>query len=202
MTSTLRCPSYASWLLTQSLDSSYQRYADILRLLQDGSRRRWILKAPAHTAALGSLLAAFPDAVIIQLHRDVVETVTSASSLFAEFRSIYSDEVDGADVGRYQLETTLTWFDRAMAARDAHPDAQVIDIAYRNLVANPLAIIRNICAMADVAWDGAMATATRTRLAELRAQHSAHRYRPEDFGLIPGEVRERFSNYRTRFDVG
>ncbi len=40
LTSTLRCPSYASWLLTQDLTPSYRRYADILRLLQDDSGRR------------------------------------------------------------------------------------------------------------------------------------------------------------------
>ncbi|MGE0623460.1 MAG: sulfotransferase [Pseudomonadales bacterium] len=201
LTSTLRCPSYARWLLTQDFEPSYRRYADILRLLQDDSGRRWILKAPAHTAALDSLLAVFPDATVVHLHREVVQTVTSGASLFAEFRSIYSDEVDGADVGRYQLETTVTWFDRAMAARDAHPGARLVDVAYPRLAADPLAIIREVCNAADVPWDEATAAATRARLAELRAQHGVHRYQPEDFGLDPGEVRERFSVYRQRFEV-
>ncbi len=201
LTSTLRCPGYARWLLTQDLEPSYRRYADILRLLQDDSGRRWILKAPAHTAALDSLLAVFPDAIVIHLHRDVVQTITSGASLFAEFRAIYSDEVDGADVGRYQLETTLTWFDRAMAARDAHPEARVIDVPYLELAADPLATLQRICAAADVAWDEQAEAATRERLAQLRAQHGVHRYQPADFDLDPGEIRERFTTYRERFDV-
>ena len=32
-------------------------------------------------------------------------------------------------------------------------------------------------------------------------QHGVHRYQPEDFGLDPDEVRERFTVYRERFDV-
>src|SRR5690606_17078896 len=75
-TSTLRCPGHSAWLAEQDLSGSYRRYAEILRLLQDASGRRWILKAPAHTAELPSLFAAFPDATVVHLHRDVVQTVT------------------------------------------------------------------------------------------------------------------------------
>lgn len=200
-TSTLRCPSYARWLLTQDFGSSYRRYADILRLLQDASARRWILKAPAHTAELPSLLAAFPDAIVVHLHRDVVQTVTSGASLFAEFRSIYSDEVDGADVGRYQLDMTAIWFERAMTARDAHPGARFIDVPYVRLTADPIGTMKSICAEADVAWDEYSEAAALTRLAELRSKHSEHRYLPADFGIDPGEVRERFARYASRFGL-
>ena len=200
-TSTLRCPSYARWLLTQDFEPSYRRYADILRLLQDESGRRWILKAPAHTAELPSLLAAFPDAIVVHLHRDVVQTVTSGASLFAEFRSIYSDEVDGADVGRYQLDMTATWFERAIAARDAHPHAHFIDLPYPRLTADPIAAVKSICAAADVMWDERAEVAVAARLSQLRAGHSEHRYLPADFGIDPGEVRERFARYTSRFEL-
>jgi hypothetical protein len=200
-TSTLRCPSYAEWLAGQDLAGSYRRYADILRLLQDESGRRWILKAPAHTAELPALLAAFPDAFVVHLHRDVVQTVTSGASLFAVFRSTYSDHVDAAEVGRYQLDTTALWFERAMRARDAHPHATVIDVAFTELVADPLAVARAVCRAGDVPWDDATEAALHTRLHELREQHGAHRYAPQDFGLDPDEIRARFADYRSRFGL-
>lgn len=200
-TSTLRCPSYAAWLATQDLSASYRRYADILRLLQDASGRRWILKAPAHTAELPALRAAFPDAIVVHLHRDVVQTVTSGASLFAVFRSTYSDAVEAAEVGRYQLDATATWFDRAMRARDATGDRLVLDVAFTELVADPIGIARAICRAADVAWSHATDAALRVRLEELREQHGAHRYAPQDFGLDPEEIRERFAAYRSRFGL-
>ena len=200
-TSTLRCPGYAAWLATQDLGGSYRRYADILRLLQDGSGRRWILKAPAHTAELPRVLGAFPDAIVVHLHRDVVQTVTSGASLFAAFRSTYSDDVDAAEVGRYQLDTTATWFDRAMRARDALTAGRVLDVAFTELVADPIATARAICRAADVAWSDATETALRVRLGELQEQHGAHRYAPQDFGLDPEEIRERFAGYRSRFGL-
>jgi hypothetical protein len=201
-TSTLRCPSYAAWLATQDMTGAYRRYADILRLLQDDSGRRWILKAPAHTAALPALWAAFPDACVVHLHRDVVETVTSGASLFAVFRSTYSDRVDAAEVGRYQLETTADWFDRAMDARDALPSARVMDVAFSELVADPIAMARRICRTFDVDWDDDADDAAMTRLSALKQQHGAHRYTPEEFGLDRDEVRARFARYRARFGVG
>lgn len=202
-TSTVRCPSYADWLLTQDFGGPYRRYADILRLLQDDSGDRWVLKAPAHTAELPSLLAAFPDAIVVHLHRDVVQTVTSGASLFAVFRSTYSDDVDPADVGRYQLETTATWFDRAMAARDALPDARVVDVAFPELAADPIALARKLCAACDIDWTEGSQAAAEARLAELNAQHGkSHKPTPEDFGLAAGEIRERLAGYAERFGLG
>ena len=200
-TSTLRCPSYAAWLATQDLSGSYHRYADILRLLDDDGGRRWILKAPAHTAELPCLFAAFPDAMDGHLHRDVVQTVTSGASLFAAFRSTYSDDVDAVEVGRYQLDTTAMWFDRAMRARDARGDRGVLDVAFTELVADPIATTRAICRAADVSWSDATDAALRVRLGELQEQHGAHRYAPQDFGLDPEEIRARFAGYRSRFGL-
>jgi len=200
-TSTLRCPSYARWLAGQDFGGSYRRYREALQLLQIDDGRRWVLKAPAHTAELPSLFAAFPDAVVIHLHRDVVQTVTSGASLFAVFRSTYSDGVDPQDVGRYQLEATAAWFDRAMAAREVHPGASVIDLAFTELAADPVATVRALCRACDVDWTAQSEAAAGVRLAELNRQHGAHRYAPEDFGLEAGQIRARFSDYAARFGV-
>ena len=201
-TSTLRCPSYAAWLGAQDFAGSYRRSRDILRLLQDDGERRWVLKAPAHTAELPCLLAAFPDAHIVHLHRDVVQTVTSGASLFAVFRSTYSDAVDPADVGRYQLAATAAWFERAMVARDAHPGASVVDVAFTDLAADPIAAARAICEACDIEWTADSDLQAQERLADLNRQHGAHRYAPEDFGLDRDEILETFRGYRTRFGIG
>ena len=200
-TSTLRCPSYADWLLTQDFAPSYRRLADILRILQDDTGRRWILKAPAHTANLDSLLRVFPDALVVQLHRDVVQTVTSGAGLFATFRSIYSDHVDAADVGRYQMETTATWFDRAMQARRAAPGANVLDVAFEALVADPIGAVRAISAAADIDWTPHADERAAARLVDLAEAGDKPRPTPADFALDPGEIRERFADYRAAYGV-
>ena len=116
-TSTTRLDTYATWLAEQDLGPSYRAYRRVLQALDRGDGRRWVVKAPPHTAELPHLVAAFPGAVIVHLHRDIVETIASGASLFAVFRSSYSDEVDAADVGRFQADQTELWFRRAGAYR-------------------------------------------------------------------------------------
>jgi LPS sulfotransferase NodH len=199
-TSSARCPGYAAWLLTQDFTNSYRRYADILRILDDNSGDRWILKAPAHTAELDSLLKLFPDAHVLHLHRDVVQTVTSSANLFAVLRSTYSDSVDLADVGRYQLDMTAKWFDRALRARDAHLHAHIVDISFKELIADPIAMVKSVCRACGVEWSAETQERVETPLSDLTGRHDEQRVMPQDFGLEPGEIRDRFAMYLRRFD--
>jgi hypothetical protein len=88
-----------------------------------------------------------------------------------------------------------------MRARDAHPERIVIDVAFTDLVADPMRTARAVCRAADVPWSEATETTLRTRLGELREQHAAHRYTPRDFGLDPDRICERFARYRSRFGL-
>jgi len=198
-TSTLRCPKYVFWLRNEDFRESYRRYADILRILQDESERRWVLKAPAHTGELPSLLAAFPDACIVHLHRDVVKTVASSASLFAVFRSTYSDQVDPAEVGRFQLEQTKLWLDRAMLCRAELPEdanSTFLDLAYKDLVRDPAAAAHKIFNAFDLEWSTGVSECIRKYLRNHpRNEHGRHRYTPEQFGLESDEVRTRLSRY-------
>lgn len=190
-TSNTHIPSYAHWLLDEDMCNSYAIYADILRMIVGANEtRRLVLKAPAHTASLPAIWANFPDAIIVQLHREPVATVTSGASLFAVFHTTYSDAVDPAIVGQYQLGMTRTWFDRAARARADNPAKPVIDVDFRDFIADPTAMVARICEACDVAWDHHAEQSVRQRLATLDRQHSAHKYSPEDFGLTADVIVE------------
>ncbi len=185
--STTRLDGYAAWLASQSFRSAYRRYREILQMLDDG--RRFVLKAPAHCAELASLVEAFPDAMVVHLHRDIVETIASGASLFAVFRSTYSDSVDPRDVGRYQTEQTALWLDRTLAFRDG-PEARgsgarFVDLDYRALVAEPLTAVRRIYDMAGLE----LGPEARESLARHRAREPAARARRAP--LRAGAVRPR-----------
>jgi len=195
-TSNTRLDAYAGWLAEQDLGPSYVGYRRVLLTLDRGDGRRWVLKAPPHLAELPHLVAAFPGAVVVHLHRDIVETVASGASLFAVFRSTFSDEVDAADVGRFQADQTEDWFRRAAAYRTdpASAAATFVDLRYEDLVRDPAAAIAAVYAAADLdppADPAAFVAAYHD--AHPRRAHGTHHYTAADFGLDERELRERFA---------
>jgi hypothetical protein len=195
-TATTRLDGYAGWLADQDLGPAYRNYRKVLQALDRRDGRRWLLKAPPHVAELPSLAGAFPGAVVVQLHRDVVDTIASGASLFAVFRSTYSDEVDAADVGRFQADQTALWFGRAAAYRSdrAPKDATFVDLEYDDLVRDPVAAIGAVYAAADLdppADPDAFVDAFHR--SHPRHAHGAHRYTADDFGLDERELRARFA---------
>ena len=52
--------------------------------------RRWVLKAPDHAYGLDKLLTVFPDAAIIQTHRNPVDVLKSQIQLTQVLEAIYA----------------------------------------------------------------------------------------------------------------
>ena len=195
-TSMMRLPGYADWLARQDLSGSYARYREGLQLLSAaGEGRRFVLKAPAHTAELGHVAAAFPGAVIVQIHRDIVETLTSGASLFAVYRSTYSADVDPAEVGRYQVDQSELWLRRAAEFRSggAHHGATLVDLDYRDLVNDTAGCLEAIYTAAGMSFPANLDGFIERYHAQHPRQSAAHRYTPEDFGIDPDAVRRRFA---------
>lgn len=200
-TSTTRLDGYARWLAGESLAEEYRQHRRMLQILDMSDGRRWVLKAPAHTAELGHLIASYPGAVVVHLHRDIVETVASGASLFATFRSTYSDDVDGVDVGRFQTEQTELWLRRAVAARasDAADTVTWVDVQYTDLVADPASVLERIYAAAGLDAPDAASMIEQHRRAQPRNGKGHHRYSAEQFGIDADVVRERMRFYTETF---
>ncbi|MBX3314001.1 MAG: sulfotransferase [Actinobacteria bacterium] len=196
-TSTTRLDSYADWLAGEDLRPTYRNYRSAIEALDLADGRRWVLKAPPHLAELDALATAFPGAVVVVLHRDIVETIASGASLFAVFRSTFSDDVDAADVGRFQADQTERWLRRARSFRSG-PSASavtVVDLDYRELVADPGAAISTVYRAADIEPPDDLAEFVAAYdEANPRHAHGTHRYTAADFGLDEAELRERFAD--------
>ena len=195
-TSMMRLPSYARWLTGQNLGASYRRYREALQLLSVNDPRRFVLKAPAHTAELDHLIAAFPGVVVVQIHRDIVHTLASGASLFAVYRATYSDDVDPVEVGRQQVDQSELWFRRAAAVRasTSAEHATFIDVDYDDLVAHPADVVGRVYDAAGLAPPAPVeAFVGAYHAAHPRDAHGVHRYQPTDFGIEPAEIHERFA---------
>ncbi|GAA0571069.1 sulfotransferase family protein [Actinomadura livida] len=191
--STVRLDGYSQWLADQDLSTTYLDYRHVLSSLDAADDRRWVLKAPAHTAELPRLAAAFPGAVVVFLHRDIVQTVASGASLFAVFRSTYSDDVDPADVGRFQTDQTELWLRRARAFRHSPGAGSVtlLDVAYDDLVGDTRTVLETIYTAAGIDPGDPTGLIDAYHAAHPRDGKGVHRYTAADFALDEADLRTR-----------
>src|SRR5262249_9706276 len=109
-------PSYEEWLESQDMVQGYRDYRRQLQLLSwQMPAEPLVLKAPAHLWYLDSLLAVFPDALVIHTHRDPLKIVPSYASLMSMLRSIGSDAVDPHRIGDESLRLLARGSERAVA---------------------------------------------------------------------------------------
>ncbi len=193
-------PPYDDWFQAQDLRASYAYYADLLRML-DWQRpgERWLLKSPAHLWALDVLLEMFPDACIVQTHRDPLEILPSYCSMMAALMGIRAD-FDPKELGPTVLEFLARMLERGLAVRDRSDPGRFCDVDYRDFVSAPLETAERIYA----AFGLELSPDTRERMVRHldehpQNKHGAHRYTLEEYGLSAERVRSRLASYIERF---
>jgi hypothetical protein len=186
-------PSYSCWLAGQDWLPPYQRHRRNLQLigLRDESRR-WVLKNPSHLFALDALMTVYPDALVIVTHREPRVALASMCSLAAQASAGWSPVFCGPVIGRDQLALWASGRSRFAAARARYPAEQFCDVAYDDLVADPLMVVAQVYATFRLELSGAAADAMQALVTEGAAAPGRgpglHRYTLADFGLTPSEV--------------
>lgn len=202
---THRVPTYQTWLEGQDLRPSYEGHKQFLQHLQwKCAGDWWVLKAPAHVFGLDALFSTYPDALVVMTHRAPLPVVASLASLTAVLRSAFSDSVDPIRVGPEMSERWFRGLMKALADRDSGraPAGQVMDVDYRSLVDDPIAVVRSIYDRFDLPFTDAAETRMRAFLAEHRKdKHGRHEYTLEQFGLVAQEETRRYREYAQRFGL-
>lgn len=192
-------PTYQAWLDQADLTPAYQYHRRLLQHFQAfGPRRTWLLKAPAHLFGIEELFRVYPDARIVQTHRDPVSVIGSVASHCMHLRLAFSDELDLHDLGSTWCRLWAMGLERTLKFRREHPELQsrFLDLPYDELVADPLAAMRRIHRRFDLPLaQAALAQAQAYLAAHPKGRHGTHRYRLEDYGLSPARVAERFGGH-------
>jgi hypothetical protein len=200
---TLHVPSFAAWLENQDQTPAYTYMKKLLQLLEWQDRReRWILKTPHHLEWLDTLLTVFPDAKIIQTHRDPIKTLASFCSMVAHGCGVFTDDVDPHQVGAHWARKTRRMIERALATRERAGDGCFIDVSYYDLIADPMAQVSRI--YERIGRPLSAETVRRmeaTRTENPQNKYGTHRYRLADFGLDRGSVESGYAAYRARFGI-
>lgn len=194
---------YAKRMLGWDMLEPYQWHRRQLQVLwTQRSATRWLLKCPWHLWQLDAVLRVYPDALIVQTHRDLPSTIGSQCSLSARMASKFRRDLDLDEVGRFWVEYSQAGIERGLRARERFPDAQIIDVRLTDLEARPLETVRGIYDAFDLAFDEALETALRARIEQApTAQLGDHHYDIADYGLSEQGIEDAFAEYRQRFGV-
>lgn len=197
--------SYDAWWQSQSERPAYAWLRRNLQLIGlNDPDRRWLLKNPGHIANLDLLFETFPDALVIQTHRDPGKAIPSLCGLLIQGHPVLeqgSETLHARLMGRREAGK---W---AKAVRDAEPvrqahAAQVTDVVHADFHADPLAVIRRLYAFLDLELTPDVEAAMRRRVADApELSHGEHRYDVADFGLTEDEIRAEFGDYVDRFGL-
>lgn len=142
-------PSYYKWVVNRDKGRSYRFLHTAIQYLQwqDGGKRNqpWIMKSPVHTGALDALIKEFPGATLVHCHRDLGEVMPSFCKLIEGTWRLYADSVDTRQEGHALLNACALEMDKYLKIRGGLGESVAIyDVAYSQLVADPMPIIREI----------------------------------------------------------
>ncbi len=202
-----RVPSYEDWVddeadWTRVYDFHYRQ---LQHFQAHNAKDRWVLKTGAHLWGLPQLLATYPDARIVFTHRDPVKSMTSYASLTTLVRGVGSDSVDPAEVAADwtpRLRNKLLNAIRIREAADQYPDAIFYDVLFTDFVRDQFSVAESIYEAFDLPMTDGAAAGMKAFIADNPpGKHGVHAYRPEDYGIVPEQVRAEFAEYIDYFGL-
>jgi hypothetical protein len=200
-----RLPTYQQWLDGADLGWVYESHRRQLQYLQWRCRAgRWVLKSPGHLFALDALLRVYPDARIVQTHRDPLRVLVSTVHLVSVLRGLASDRVDPREIGADWSARLADGLARTLALRRAGalPEERVFDVRFADFVGSEIETIRRIYRHFGLELSAAAEARMRRYLAaHPKDAHGAHRYRLADAGLDAEAERRRYADYVGHFRV-
>ncbi|WP_410873326.1 sulfotransferase family protein [Nocardia sp. A7] len=187
-------PGYSQWLAGQDWKPAYARHRRNLQLIGMNDTRRWVLKNPSHLFCLDALLATYPDAIVIQTHRDPATIIPSVCSLNEHATRGWSTTFTGETIGRTQLDLWSRGLSAFTAARTRHPEATFIDVDFDDLRTDPTGVVDNIYTRigTDLTPEARTAITNLDNESRTGARKPTHHYSLADYGLTEQMVADSF----------
>ena len=197
-------PSYRDWYMATDQTRAYAMLKRMLQILQwqRGGGGRWVLKTPQHLEQIGPLLATFPDARVVQTHRDPVKVTASFCTMGAYGLRMNAAGIDPIAVGRYWADRIENMLRASIEDRRLIPEGRIFDMRFRDFMADDVAMVERIYEFAEQPMtDRARRAMDAYMVANPRGKHGTVVYDLADFGIDPAERRRTLRFYREHFDI-
>jgi hypothetical protein len=198
-------PTWRDAYLATDQTPSYEylkRVLQVLTHLRGGPAVRWVLKSPQHIEQFGPLSTVFPDATFVVTHRDPVAVTISMATMLAYSARMSFDHPDPQRIGRYWAERGETMLRACERDRDLLPPDQTIDVRFDEFMADDVAMVQRIYAVAQQPFTASTRAAMDAFMAtHPRGRHGSVVHDPDVLGIDVDERRRALRFYADRFDV-
>ncbi len=181
--------------------AQYRIHKMMLQAIQHGrAGRYWVLKG-FHATRFPDFFACYPDARVLYIHRDPVQSIASRIQMAADLTEGLTGAVDMAEQSRLHTRLGRAGF-HAVMDNPMIDDPRIHHVRYPDFMSDPIATIRGYYAFAGRELSAAADAAMRDYLANNRGdRHGKFVYSTD---LIDGDVEAlyaEFAPYRERFGL-
>lgn len=197
----LHVPHFAKWVEQQDQTKYYEDLKMWLQFLiwRKPAQKFLLLKSPHHMEYMETFLKVFPNTRVIQTHREPARSLASYCSMVYSSKKLFMPAADPHEVGKYWLYKNGRLVDNCLDFRKKHDDL-VYDIAYHDLVADPITVAQKLFQHVGIEWtDKHTEMATEYCREHKKNKFGKHQYQLSDYGLSNDLVNDRFSNYMEKF---
>jgi hypothetical protein len=192
-----RIPSYEDYLKKTDHASVFLWHSRFLQVLESLNRpKRWLLKDPGHIGRLNEILAVYPEASFIQIHRDPVETIPSICSLTEKTRRPFTKRMDKNEIGA----RTLSYWEESLAKGEKEKSNisqdKFINVKFEDFIVKPVEQIKAIYSQLELNLD----KETERKMIDFtqkfkKVEKAKHSYELNEFGLSKESVQNTLSKY-------
>jgi hypothetical protein len=201
---THRAPNLESWVGADNGKLALRFHRRLLRHLQWKKPGRFILKNPGYLSCLPNLFAEFPDARVVQTHRDPLKVLASTADMLATVRWQRTDTVDFDAMAKRITFGYPFLLDMVTKQRDSGvlPADRIVDICYADLLTDHLGTISAVYKQLGMELTDVTAARMAAYLeAKPKDRHGPRSYAFESLGADRLQLREQFAPYMARFGV-
>lgn len=183
----------------------YRTHFFLLQAIQSTTPdRRILLKNPGHIFHVETLLATYPDALLVQTHRDPAKVMPSVTATIATMRRQNSElSTDEKSIARGNVRAFAAGLAKAMDLRASRPEVKrrFCDVHFRQLIRAPIKTARMIYDHFGLTLSDEAAAAMEKWL-ETSDDHLAKRkFRLADFDLDEAAIETAFAGYIDHYAI-
>lgn len=197
-----RLPSYRKWYMDADAIPAYEWHKLFLQYLQAHyGIKRWILKSPLHLPFLDTILKVYPDACIVQTHREPIKVLGSVSSLICTLRSAFSDNINPLQIGHEESLFFADVLQRGLDQRKAiNKPEQFYDFQFDDVINRPVDAVADMYQHFGLTLTDEARNKMQNYLNNRpRTKHGKHSYTLDTFGLEAEKDGAMFAQYRDQF---